>query len=355
MHASIFTGKIKKWLTTEVLIHILLWVLYFVIIAYQKNRISARSGGPSNLQLVDLAFALEYFMVILIIGYYLLPRFLYRKRYLTFLIWSTLTMVGAILIEEFVLEQLFFPDSIRSSRFTGFIPTLLEIGPTILFFLGFKLAWDNLTKQSALEKIQKEKTESELQFLKSQLNPHFLFNNLNNLYSYAQEGSPKTPEIILQLSDIMRYMLYESREKLVPLEKEIKYLEDFIQLQKLQMEGRGTVEYTISGSVNSKRIAPMILIAFVENSFKHSMNSQAEDIQIIINLEISGEQLLFKSANTFAEQGGTGNTYLNKGIGLDNVRKRLELQYPEKHHLETKAEDNVYFVNLLLDLREDGY
>lgn len=351
MNVKYFIGKIKNWLSREAVVHLLLWVLYFVVIAYQKNRMSARFGGPSHLQFVDFVFALNYFLAILLINYRLLPQYFYRKRYGAFLLLSLLALVGAIIIEEFVLEQVFFPGSRRAGNFLGFLPTLLEIGPTFLFFIGFKLAWDNLRNQSALERVEKEKVESQLQFLKSQLHPHFLFNNLNNLYAYAQEGSPKTPEIIMHLSAIMRYMLYESRENLVPLEKELKYLEDFIQLQELQMEGRGQVEYLVTGDARAKRIAPMILIAFIENSYKHSLASLAEDIRIKIKVEIREDELHFECANTFAETANTSGEYLNKGIGLENVRKRLELQYPGKHRLETDVKDNVYLVRLRLELQ----
>lgn len=354
MNTNSVIDRLKKWLSKEVVVHFLLWLLYFIVIAYQKNRISIRFGGPSHLQLVDFVFALNYFLVIIIINYRLLTRYFYRKRYAIFLMLSLLLMLGAVLIEEFVMERVFFPGSNRAKNFSGFLPTVLEIGPTIIFFVGFKLAWDNLKKQTALEQVEKEKTESQLQFLKSQLNPHFLFNNLNNLYSYAQENSPKTPEIILQLSAIMRYMLYESKENLVPLEKELKYLEDFIRLQELQMEDRGQVEYTTKGDVHLKRIAPLILIAFVENSFKHSLSSLAEDIWINVKAEVKGEELWFECANTFAQTANSSEEYLSKGIGLQNVQKRLELQYPGKHQLDIRIEDNTYLVNLKLDLQTNG-
>ena len=351
MDSNNFIIKLKKWLSQEMVVHFLLWVLYFVVLAFQKNQHSARFGGPSHLQLVDFVFALNYFLIIIFINYWLLPRFFYRKRYFPFILWSLLVFGVAILMEEFVLEKLFFPGTNRADRFLGFLPTLLDMGPTILFFVGFKLAWDNQKKQTALERVEKEKTESQLQFLKSQLNPHFLFNNLNNLYSYAQENSPKTPEIIMQLSAIMRYMLYESREGLVPLEKEVQYLRDFIRLQELQMEDRGKVEFEVIGATGGKFIAPMILISFVENCFKHSLSSLAKDIYIHIKAEVKGDELLFKSTNTFAESENASNQYLSKGIGLQNVRKRLELQYPGKHMLETGAKGDRYVVNLKLDLR----
>lgn len=342
--------KIRKWLSQEAVINVFLWVLYFVVIAYQKNRISARYGEEAHLELVDLVFALHYCWVILVISYYLLPRFFYRKRYGLFALSSLLTLAAAILVEEFVLEPLLFPGSRRAETFMGFLPTLLETGPTLLFFVGFKLAWDHQQKQKALEQVEKEKTESQLQFLKSQLNPHFLFNNLNNLYSYAQEQSPKTPEIVLQLSAMMRYMLYESQENWVPLEKELRYLGDFIRLQELQMEDRGQVNYHVQGKVADHYIAPMILIVFVENCFKHGMANQTEDIFIDIAVKVEGDQLHFSTTNNYAEPMFPTESKEPRGIGLVNVQKRLKLQYPGEHQFTTSAEDGIYRVELALKL-----
>lgn len=346
--------KSKKWLSQEALINLLMWVLYFIIVTYQKSRANANMGGEGVLEPVDFAFALQYLWVVLVISYFLLPRFFYRKKYWQFFLLSILTFATAILIEEFVLEKVFFPGTRRAETIMGFIPTLFRIGPTVALFVGVKLAWDNLQKQAKLEQVEKEKTESQLQFLKSQLNPHFLFNNLNNLYSYAQEGSPKTPEIVLQLSAMMRYMLYESQENWVPLSKELGYLEDFIRLQELQMENRGAVNYRVLGDPNGKRIAPMILIVFVENSFKHSMANQPENILIEIEANIQEDGLRFSCTNTFEESifPEDSSRPRAKGIGLVNVQKRLSLQYKGKHHLEITRDSGIYRVDLHLSWPE---
>lgn len=333
----------QKWITTEVIFMALLWVLYFIGQAFAKER--------PHIHYWEFIFAANYFLAILIINYRLLPGFFYKKRYFAFLFWSIIAIVLVTLIQEVVLEPLFLTERSRARvSGDGGVHDISEMGPIILLFVGFKLAWDNLKKQSQLEELQKEKAESELQFLKSQLNPHFLFNNLNNLYSYSQENSPKTPEIILQLSNIMRYMLYESREKFVPLEKELTYLRDFVRLQELQMENRGKVELSMTGEAGGKVIAPLLLIPFVENSFKHSLSSQADDIAIHIDVEIQDHRLDFQCVNTYFESNNTAGKYVAKGIGLDNVRKRLELLYPEKHHLEIDTKDNVYYVRLQLEL-----
>lgn len=328
---------------TEAVFFFFLWVLYFIGLAYQGDD---RFGIKPS----EFVFAVNYLLATLLINYWLLPHFLYRKRYLLFTVLTALVILLAIIVEEFALEPLLLPNTKIAERFLGFFFNLLDIGPVLLLFVGFKLAWDNLHQQSRLEQAEKEKVDSQLQFLKSQLNPHFLFNNLNNLYSYAQENSPKTQEIILQLSAILRYMLYESGEKFVPLEKELKYLEDFIRLQELQMEDRGEVHFVVEGSPYGKRIAPLILITFVENCFKHSLSSQADDIRIDIRAVISNHQLVFHCTNTFSESSSTADEYLNNGIGLGNVRKRLALLYTERHQLATYPKDGLYVVELELQL-----
>jgi len=348
--AFLLYEKVKTWFSKEWFIQLILWILYFLVLAYQKDRASLRSGGPSSLAFSDFVFALNYFVMVVIINYHLLPRFFYRRRYGSFLLFSLLTMMVAILVEEFLLEPILLSGTPRGEHFPGYMHVFLGFGPTLLFFVGFKLAWDNLEKQTQIEQLGKEKTESQLQFLKSQLNPHFLFNNLNNLYSYAQEKSPKTPDIIMQLSAIMRYMLYESRENYVLLEKELGYLQDFILLQEMQMEGRGEVIFNNRGETEGKLIAPMILIAFVENCFKHSLSSQAEGILIQISVETDNNELTFEALNTFNENGTSSKEFLSKGIGLENVQKRLELQYPGRYELDIQVKEDLYITRLKLDL-----
>lgn len=341
-----------RWINRESLFQLALWILYFFVLIQQKEYYNQRTGNHATLGLKDFAFALNYLIVILLISYWVLPKFLYKKRYWAATILGILLLCTGILVEEFVMEQIFYADSSRARDFPGFLPTLWDIGPTIVFFVCAKLAWDNLKKQNVLEELEKERAESQLQFLKSQLNPHFLFNNLNNLYSFAQEGSPKTSEIILQLSAIMRYMLYESKENFVDLAKEIQYLGDFIKLQELQMEDRGRVYFKVNGRPRGKLIAPLVLITFVENCFKHSMSGQAEDIDISIVADIDDHELHFLCENTFEAGDNASNEYLTSGIGLANTRKRLQLLYPGNHHLEAGPRGNRYVVDLRLPLSQ---
>ena len=195
------------------------------------------------------------------------------------------------------------------------------------------------------EAIKTEKITMELAYLKSQINPHFLFNTMNNLYGLSLSEPEKTPDVILKISEMMRYMLYESNEERVPLTKEIEYLNSYIELEKIRYEGQIFVDFTVEGNINNKLIAPLLLISFIENIFKHG-NIQDTDNQVVICLKIKDNQLIFKQKNTIAirEKDKMG------GLGLKNVERRLFLLYPNKYSLNIKNENGIYESELTLKL-----
>ena len=257
-------------------------------------------------------------------------------------------LTGVVSVEELVLEKIYFPDS-RGTSFPGVHYSLLEVLPPITILAGAKFAWDALGKQREVDELRAAMNESELQFLTSQINPHFLFNNLNNLYSYAIAQSPKTPMIILELSSVLRYMLYDCKEKLVPLSKEIEQLENFTKLSELQIEERGVVNFRAPTVPSNHQIAPLILIVFIENAFKHSQASQSNNICIDIDIRLSDEgKLDFRCKNNFHP--ATNTDHLSNGIGLENVKKRLQLLYPNAHQLTIRPTENQYEVHLSLQL-----
>ena len=217
-------------------------------------------------------------------------------------------------------------------------------------FVGIKIAWDIQRKNNELELMKVSAQESELRFLRSQINPHFLFNNLNNLYAHALEESPKTPAIILELSSLLRYMLYDSKGQYVDLKKELKYLTDFVHLQELQIENRGKIDYKIRGTSKGLKIAPLILIVFVENCFKHSSSSQSSGIEIEIDIRIVESRLYMYCSNTFSLQKNTDQ--LSRGIGMNNVRSRLQMIYPNAYQLSVQQSTGLYEVHLEIDLNQ---
>ncbi len=324
----------------ELIFQLILHLLVFTFYSFDKNQ--------PHIELYHLVFFLNYAVAVFFINYFLLPRYYYRKKYLHFLAFTLLTIALVIFMEELVLEKIYFPTT-RGKGFPGVFFTLVQILPVITILSGFKFAWDALGKQREVDELKAVIEESELQFLTSQINPHFLFNNLNNLYAYAIENSPKTPAIILELSAVMRYMIYECREKYVPLAKEIAHLENFTQLNELQIEERGEVNLRVGDMPLGYQIAPLILIVFVENAFKHSQASQSEGIWIDMDIQLSEEgRLDFVCKNNFEPLSNTKN--LSHGIGLENVKKRLELLYPHAHQLDIREAENQFEVHLSMQL-----
>ena len=332
-------NDLLKRIPKEGLFQVILILVLFLSSAYDRN-------GPA-ITMSKVIFYISYVMAALFISYYILPRFFYKKNYKPFFISLLGVIILVVLIEEYLLEQIFFAGT-RKALHIAIIPCLLDVLPIIIILVGFKFAWDAQQKQSELERLNTAVAESRMQFLKSQINPHFLFNNLNNLYAYALEGSPKTPTIILQLSSLLRYMLYDCQAELVPLEKEVKSLRDFIHLQELQIEDRGDVQFNVSGSTSAWQIAPLILIVFIENCFKHSTSSQTKDIAIDIDLRIDKDQLVMECSNSYSTTSNTEK--LSKSIGLKNVKARLDLLYPNAHQLTIQDDGQIYKVQLGLEL-----
>ena len=327
---------IRKEFYFQLFLHIIVFVFYSV------------DENQPKITLSNVVFFLNYTLAGLLINYIFLQRYFYRKKYLVFSILLLLTVFLVMFLEEGVLEKIFYPDT-RGKGFPGLMYTLLQILPVIIILTGGKFAWDALVKQRQVDRLEAAVKESELLFLKSQINPHFLFNNLNNLYSYALENSPKTPDLILQLSSVLRYMLYECREKFVPLKKEIEQLQNFVRLSQLQIEDRGKIDFNSSPIDEQYVIAPLILVVFIENAFKHSMASQANQISIDMDIKVSENgRLTFRCENSY--QDIANNENISHGIGLKNVRKRLELIYEDAHQLTIKDQDGKFLVELSMDL-----
>jgi sensor histidine kinase YesM len=198
-------------------------------------------------------------------------------------------------------------------------------------------------------------TKSELQLLQSQLSPHFLFNTLNNLYGLSISDHQKVPNLILKLSDLLRYSVYEAKDMFVPLQDELEYLKNYIEFEKIRLGERLHLELNIDPvHERSIKIAPMLLIVFIENAFKHSKNNHNEKIFISINLQTKPGAILFSIKNS-CEQGTNASTMANKhsGFGLESVRKRLDLLYSNRHKLHIENTGSMYTANLTLDTNEN--
>lgn len=308
---------------------------------------------PPSYAIAELVLAAVYITASCIINYYFIPMFFYKGKALKFFLGSTLVVVVVALFEELVLERLFFPGSDRAEIFEPFF-AVLDITITLTIFTGLKLGFDAWERQLLINKLEREKMASQMDHLKAQISPHFLFNNLNNLYSKALEGSKETPQLIHQLANIMRYMLYESHDKFVPISKELQHLSDYVSLQEVQIEGRGRVDFDIQGDQNSDLgIAPLLLIGFVENCFKHGFSEMNDELVIKVHIEIEGNKLEMICENPYSKEKERVNESLPKGIGLKNVRNRLTMIYPDQHELRIEEEQKVFRVRLSLDLERN--
>lgn len=193
--------------------------------------------------------------------------------------------------------------------------------------------------------LMKEKTEAELNFLKSQINPHFLFNTLNNIYSLAREKSDETADVILKLSGLLRFMLYETKEKFIPISKEIQFMNTYLEIQKIRFDERLKIEFQNSITDNQELVLPLILLPFLENAFKHGASESTDDKFININLELKNNILNYSVINSFEKNGNEKS----KGIGLINFERQLKLVYND-FRLQTKAENNIFTATLYINL-----
>lgn len=223
---------------------------------------------------------------------------------------------------------------------------------TVLFLLIFTMGtsisvvqrW--LKTEQTRKETENEKLNTELSFLKSQVNPHFFFNTLNNIYSLAVVRSELTAPAVMKLSAIMRYILTETQRDLVPLSNEVEFIHNFIDLQKVRLTDKVSLNFTTEGSISDLLIAPLLFIPFVENAFKYGVSTK-EASSITIEIKTVGNTVVFTAVNYIVPS--ENNLMENTGIGINNVKRRLELMYPGKHQLSTTQKDNYYTVHLEIE------
>ena len=253
---------------------------------------------------------------------------------LEYFFWKYLGMNHMKSVNELIITREWWYNSLRLVIVYGIYALLIKLA--VEWFETLKLK----------SELMLEKKSGELALLRSQVNPHFLFNTLNNIYSLVYKKSDDAPEAVMKMSSIMRYMLYDATTDEVLLEKEVEYLRSFIELEKLRLRHKDFVELTISGEVEGRTIAPMLLIPFVENAFKHGSKNVASP-GIRINLSLSPKQILFEVGNSIRKNITAGKDQVG-GIGLNNIRRRLNLLYPGKHQLTISPENEQYNVQLIL-------
>ncbi|MFL5754219.1 MAG: sensor histidine kinase [Bacteroidia bacterium] len=267
-----------------------------------------------------------------------IPRF-YRKNNLVFI----LSQLGTFLFIAFLLSFIHFgPPSPYQLHF----PILRELKYRLFLYMVVVFVSLTLHVNRRWEIAEKEKVNAELSYLKAQINPHFLFNTLNSIYSLAIQKSDNAPDAIVKLSEMMRFILTDASHTFVNLKKELSQIDNYIELQKIRLGNTVEVNYSFKGNANDQQIAPMILIHFIENAFKYGVNPD-ERSKIEIAADLNSDKLEFKVTN---KKVNVENKVSSPGTGIDNVRTRLQLLYPQRHQLVIKDTEQSFTVELKLDL-----
>jgi LytS/YehU family sensor histidine kinase len=320
-----------------VLLHVLFWATYGALLYASLNswRYPQSVIWTSLLSDTATSATISYLNFM-----FLLPRLYGQGKYRLYVTSSIAIMLVLIILRVTLIGQSHF-----SIVYTYFIRSL----PIIVFYLITTVVWffNNLISAKRLEvELKNSQLDSELKFLKLQLSPHFLFNTLNNIYSMAYFNDPNTAPAVLKLSGMMRHMLHEGQGRFVSLSKEINFMENFIALWRLKLDEKPQIAFTYHGITEDHKIAPLIFLAFLENAFKHG-NTISGKISIRLNV-IENDVLHLNIKNDVID---VPNTLEEKsGVGLANVRKRLDLMYPGKHNLTISSKPDSYEVDLTIEL-----
>jgi sensor histidine kinase YesM len=333
----------------RIFLHILFWLFSYLVfsqifkISDEVTRIDYIYSGLFH---VSLLFGV-YINIIL-----LMPKLFGKNKYLIYFFALAATILLSIVLNLITfdwLADILFPDYYFVSHFD-----FLEIGIFVVIYilittlLKLSQSWFELQEVNGrLIRIEKENVKSELKALKAQINPHFLFNSLNVIYSQAIKKSNKTPDAIIQLSDILRYVIYDSTKDKVSIKTEIKLIEDYIELQKFRIDTTSSIKFEHNVKNGYCKITPMLLLPLVENSFKHGIKGELDHTFVNIKLETIDSNILFEIVNNK----GTGEAIENdgnSGIGIANIRQRLKLLYPNNHEFKIEESPTVFKINMLL-------
>lgn len=340
--------KIKR---LTIVIHALVWLLLLVIPYISTDQLFDVLEPVSDTNYLSLCLAISSILLITFYfnRFFLIPKFLFAKKGWVYFVVLLLMICTVFLLIGIVFFFFgFTPDALDKTE-----PILEKIIPVIivnsvslwLLAIVTSVVW---TFYNRLKKTENERLSAQIASLKSQINPHFLFNTLNNIYATAIDTSPKTADMVDKLSEMMRYTMRDTRQDFVPLEDEINYISNYIELQRLRLDRSVKLEYHPSDNIPALQIAPMLLIPFVENAFKHGVNSEQKSyIKIDIGMNKNELQLSVVNNKVDIQQSASESS----GLGIENTRHRLNLIYPSKHLLVINDTEKQFNVSLYINLQ----
>jgi len=352
--------------------HLVFWVACFLFAVFSYPPHGA--FGPGNG--IDVDGVTRYYEMVLIrslfhflcqmlfcypLLYFLVPVYLWKRRYLRFA-GMLLLLLAITSFLRFVLFVFIYNPVMRALKF--YVNSLDQIaknsiiqnfeGPAFVgfLFISLKLFKDWQQKQNDNLDLRKENANAELLLLKAQIHPHFLFNTLNNIYFFTLDGSPQAKNMVKMLEDILHYMIEECEQPLVPLDKEIAILRDYFELERIRYGNSIDMQFEVAGDYRGKVISPLLMIPFVENSFKHGASRILRDPWIKLFIQADDDLIHFSLTNSKPAEEMPND---KRGIGLYNVKKRLELLYPAEHLLVIESTMNTFTVNMQIPIQSFGY
>lgn len=333
--------------------HMLFWLIFVTFFAIVYGSFNEEYGLQFQIQLTD---AIVQVPAVYLTLYWLMPNYLFKEQYAKFFLYlvllilafSTLAWFDSLLIQK----PLFWPEEVWDVSIFNvgkILKYTTKIYPVVVLAVVIKWFKYGYIQQKNTVQLAEEKLQAELKFLKAQVHPHFLFNTLNNLYALTLKQSKDAPDMVLKLSELLNYMLYECNVERVALKKELKLVKDYIDLEKIRYGERLNVSVDIKGENNDIRIAPLIILPFVENAFKHGVSDILEESWVSIDLELKASHITLKVENSKSNmEDGEDRFAYKEGIGLTNVKRRLELLYATQHQFEIHESDTSYLVVLKL-------
>lgn len=338
----------------QTFLHGVFWLLVLIlIIGFHFESTQILQSILSSVVTILSLMVLIYFNINILI-----PRYLRQNKIFIYVLSSIVFTLALSPIRTLVTYYIYndhqdIQKEIMKSHWAIFFSMMAVFGISTLT----KMVYDWFQRERDLRIMENENMQSELRFLRSQINPHFLFNTLNSLYALSLKKSDKTPDSIIRLSELMRYMLYDCNDKTVPLTKEIEYIRNYLELERLRHSQNVDIRFELVGETEDLVIAPLLFSPFLENAFKHGVNRHIKESSVLVSLELDGNQLHLSVINSKPKEveiEKKESKSISGGIGLENVRRRLALLYPDAYSLDIKEDAQYYEINLKLRLNHNS-
>jgi len=357
----------EKW-GDRILRHLLFWAFwsfYFTMVRYFNPIAYVQNGHFANLFMVMneaiLGLLPQTILVYALIGF-VLPRYVFNGKYLGAITWFiiflflTLSVTATFIVFLPAYKVVYFPNMwqifakypLYIRMYTAYMGSLQGALTAAALACSFKMFKHYYLKNIRNQQLQKENIKAQLQILKAQIHPHFLFNTLNNIYSKAQNESPGSAKMIIELSHILRFIMDEGKQALVPLENDLQMIRDYINLEKMRYDEKLDLHFSFPSNTENVYIAPLLLLPFVENCFKHGTSKILRNPWINLKMELENEILTMKLMNGKNERTKQQNN--RRGTGIDNVKQRLDLLYKGKYELQISEDEEVFIINLSIEL-----